>query len=164
MDNNSLNTNAIDSVEVVATKLGMKFYRPGDNEISLLLASEKSEYHLLVELRQDVYEALYFSCDMNIDIPKENYQAAAVAVVKANEHSWLGHFDLISTDCQIMYSLTIPFASALSFDEINTESILNIILDECDRFRQYFSIAMDDKSEMSDLSINTLFFEALGEA
>ncbi len=164
MDNNSLNTNAIDSVEVVATKLGMRFYRPGDNEISLLLASEKSEYHLLIELRQDVYEALYFSCDMNIDVPKENYQAAAIAVVKANEHSWLGHFDLISTDCQIMYSLTIPFASAFNFDELNTESILNIILDECDRFRQYFTIAMDDKGGMSDLSINTLFFEALGEA
>ena len=164
MDNNSLNINAIDSVEVVATKLGMRFYRPGDNEISLLLASEKSEYQLLIELRQDVYEALYFSCDINIDVPKENYQAAAIAVVKANEHSWLGHFDLISTDCQIMYSLTIHFASAFNFDELNTESILNIILDECDRFRQYFTIAMDDKGGMSDLSINTLFFEALGEA
>ncbi len=164
MDNDSLNTNAIDLVEVVATKLGMRFYRPGDNEISLLLVSEKSQYHLLVELRQEVYEALYFSCDMNIDVPNESYQTAAVAVVKANEHSWLGHFDLISTDCRIMYSLTMPFASSFSFDELNTEALLDIILEECDRFRQYFTIAMNNKSGMSDLSINTLFFEALGEA
>lgn len=159
-----LNTNVIDLIETVATKIGWRFYRAGDSEISVILASDKAEYHLLVEMRQDVYEALYFSCDVDVEVPHEQYQNGAIAVVKANEHSWLGHFDLISADNHIMYSLTIPFASAFNFDEINTESLLNIVLDECDRFRQYFAMAMNENGAMSDLSINTLFFEALGEA
>ncbi|MBR1734687.1 MAG: YbjN domain-containing protein [Alphaproteobacteria bacterium] len=159
-----MNTNVIDLIEIVATKIGWQFFRTGDSEISVILTSENVEYHLLVEMRQEVYEALYFSCDVDIEIQNDQYQNGAIAIVKANEHSWLGHFDIISTNNHIMYSLTIPFASSFNFDEINVESILTIILDECSRFQQYFSMAINSNDVMSDLSINTLFFEALGEA
>lgn len=160
----AVNISIIDLIEMVATKLDFRVYRAGETDISVLLSNNKSEYQLFVELRQDIYEALYFSCDMDITIAKEEYATATVAIVKANEHSWLGHFDLTSTDSQIMYSFTLPFASAVNYDEINIELLLGIILDECERFRQYFSMALENNGNMSDQSINTLFFDAIGEA
>lgn len=160
----TLNANAIDLVELAAAKLGFGVYRLNDNEVSLVLSNEKVKYLLFVEVRRNICEALYFSCDTNIRAPMENYQSAAVAVVKANEHSLLGHFDIISSNYRIVYSLTVPFVSTFNFDELNMEAILSIIQDECDKFRQYFVMTMDNKGEMSDSSINALFFEALGEA
>lgn len=157
---------AIDVIELVAIKLGLKFYKASDCEISVVSGTMESGYILLVEWRQDFYEALYFSCDIGLDVSPKNQELITAVIAKANERSWLGHFDLMSSDHRVVYSFTMPFASSFNFDEINVESILKIITDECDRFRQFFEMSMntDQKEGMSDLSINTLFFEALGEA
>lgn len=162
--------NPIDVIELVCTKLGLGFYRNGETELSVAIIRNKTVYPILIMWRQDTYEAVYFSSDMGISISSKQFKAAAVTVAKANERSWLGHFDITPTEnhlnFSIFYTFTIPFASSFNFDEINLEPLLNVIADECERFQQYFEIAMNlkNKDEMSDLSLNTLFFEAMGEA
>lgn len=159
------NLGPIDIIESIAARIGYKQCKLGENEIAILLSRGEAEYQLFVDHRMDsVYEALYFSCDVGVDFSEKEYESTAVAVVKANERSWMGHFDIVSQSSRILYSFTMPFASAFNFDDVNTEAIFNVIIDECERFRQYFAIATDMRGRMSDMSINTLFFEPMGEA
>lgn len=169
-DSEKDNPNVIDNIEMICSKLGFGFYRNGDSEISVAVLRNKIVYPVLITWRQDVYEAIYFSCDIEISVSNEQFERAAIAIAKANERSWLGHFDVTSSEDNlshgIFYTFTIPFASAFNFDELNLEALLNVIADECERFQQFFEMAMNLKNKewMSDLSLNTLFFDAMGEA
>jgi hypothetical protein len=162
MEEDNLNINPIDVTENLVTKMNLNFNRIDDNEISIQLKNEIPEYILSVILKSD-YEIIYFSCDMNLYVTKEKYSAIVDAIVKANERIWVGHFDLISTSNRIVYSLTIPFISSFLVDEEVMESTIQLIMDECNRFYNYFSIIIEN-AELPDLSINTLFLESAGEA
>jgi hypothetical protein len=157
-----LDTNPIDITETLAAKMDLNFSRVDDNEISIQLKNKNPEYILSVIFKSD-YEIIYFSCDMNLYVRKEKYSAITDAIVKANERIWVGHFDLISIDNRIVYSLTIPFVSSFLADEGVMESIMQLVMDECDRFYHYFSIIIESK-EASDLPLSNLFLETAGEA
>lgn len=164
------NPNVVDVIEMICSKLGLGFYRNGDTEISIAVLRNKVVYPILVTWRQDTYEAVYFSCDIGLSVLSKQFETAAIAIAKANERSWLGHFDITSSEDKvnhsIFYTFTLPFVSSFNFDEANLETLINVIADECERFQQFFGIAMNLKNKewMSDLSLNTLFFEAMGEA
>ncbi|MDR2645698.1 MAG: YbjN domain-containing protein [Holosporaceae bacterium] len=157
-----MDTNPIDITETLATKMDLNFSRIDDNEISVQLKSKNPEYILSVIFKSD-YEIIYFSCDMNLHVKKEKYVVITDAIVKANERIWVGHFDLISFDNRIVYSLTIPFVSSFLADEGVMESIMQLITDECDRFYHYFSLILESK-DSSDFPISSLFLESAGEA
>jgi hypothetical protein len=158
-----LSLNLIDVTETLASKTALYFRRVDDNELFIQLKSGKLEYNLSVILKQD-YEMLYFSNDLNLkNIPKEKHLAVVDAIAKANERIWVGHFDLISTDNRIVFSLTIPCISSFFADENVIESIIQLVIDECDRFYHYFSMIIENR-ESIDSSINSLFLESAGEA
>ncbi|MDR0556093.1 MAG: YbjN domain-containing protein [Holosporaceae bacterium] len=157
-----LNVNPIDITEILATKKNLYFNRVDDNEISILLKSEKPEYVLSVIFRSD-YEIIHFSCDVNLRVPKKKRLVVTDAIVKANERIWVGHFDLISADNCIVYSFTIPFVSSFSVDEDTIESIIQLVKDECNRFYCYFSMIIENRG-LSEASLNSLFLEISGEA
>ncbi|MDR0632454.1 MAG: YbjN domain-containing protein [Holosporaceae bacterium] len=158
----NLNINPIDVTETFATKMNLHFSRIDDNEISIQLKDEKPEYILSVIFKSD-YEIIYFSCDMNLRVPKEKYFAITDALVKANERIWVGHFDLISIGNRIVYSLTIPFVSSFSADEEVIESIIQLVKDECNQFYHYFSMIIENK-KLPTLPSNAIFLESAGEA
>jgi hypothetical protein len=157
-----LDTNPIDITETLATKKDLNFSRIDDNEISIQLKNKNPEYILSVIFKSD-YEIIYFSCDMNLYAKKEKYESITDAIVKANERIWIGHFDLISVDNRIVYSLTIPFVSSFLADEKIIESIMQLIRDECDRFYHYFSLIIESTDPLA-FSISNLFLESAGEA
>ncbi len=157
-----MDTNFIDMTEMFATRKDLSFNRIDDNEISVQLRNDESEYNLFVSLKQDS-EMLCFSCDMNLSAPQKKYNKIANAVIKANEMVWVGHFDITSNGHHIVYSLTIPFISAFSVDEEIIESTVRLITDECNRFYHYFSMVINSK-DLPDFAIGSLFLEAVGEA
>jgi hypothetical protein len=157
-----LEVNPIDITETFATKMDLNFSRIDDNEISILLRSDHPEYVLSVIFRTDC-EIIYFACDVNLSVPKNKRLAITDAMAKANERIWVGHFDLISTGSRIVYSLTIPFASSFLIDEEVVESIIQLVMDECNRFYHYFAIIIESK-KLPELSLNALFLETAGEA
>lgn len=154
--------NLIDVTERLATRMDLSYSRIDDNEISITLHGDKSKYDLTVMLQQD-YELIYFSSDLDIKISDDKYMTIIEAIVKANERIWIGHFDYVSADNRIMYSLAIPFISSFSEDESIIESTIDIIVTECDRFYHYFLLAMEN-GKLADVSLNTLFLESVGEA
>lgn len=159
---NILKCDLIDITESAVAKLDLIYQRIDDDELSVVLMGEKLDYELAVILKSD-YDIIYFSCDLNIETPQDKYALITEAIVKANERIWIGHFDLITNNNKIVYSLTIPFISAFLMDESIVESIMQLIADECDKFSQYFLILLE-AGEFSDFSVSTLFLESVGEA
>lgn len=159
-----MSTNLIDMIEIFANQNALEFSRIDDSEIAIEL-NYNNEYGLSVMLRPN-YDIAYFACDLNIIVPEGKNASIIDAIVKANERIWIGHFDFISSDERIIYSLTIPFISAFMIDEEILESTIRMISDECDRFYHYFLMIINNRNskELSDFSISTLFLEAAGEA
>lgn len=141
---NALKCNSIDITESVATKLDLAYQRVDDNEISIVLMGEKTDYELTVILQAD-YEIIYFSCDLDIVALADKYALITEAIVKVNERIWVGHFDLITNNNRIVYSLTIPFISSFLVDESIIELIMKLISDECDKFFSLFSYDIGNK-------------------
>ena len=148
--------------EVFATKKDLRFNRIDDNEITLQLRNDESEYNLFVALKQE-HEMLCFSCDMNLSVPQKRYSKVADAIIKANEAIWVGHFDITSYRRNIVYSLTIPFISSFSVEEDTIESIVHLITAECDRFYYYFAMVIANQ-KLPDFAISALCLESAGEA
>ena len=157
-----MNTNLIDIAEMLAIKKKISFSRLDNNEIFLSLRGKGTEYNISVILKQD-HEIIYFSGDTGLSVPDEKYSDVTDAIVKANERIWIGHFDFISAEKRIIYSVTIPYINSLSADEEIIDSTLQLIVDECDRFYDYFYMVIENR-ELSDLSVGTLFLDSAGEA
>ncbi|MDR1334161.1 MAG: YbjN domain-containing protein [Holosporaceae bacterium] len=157
-----MEVNPIDITETLATKMDLNFNRIDDNEISVLLKEDNPEYVLSVVFKVDC-EIVYFACDMNLSVPDNKRPAVVDALAKANERIWVGHFDLLSLGSRIVYSLTIPFASSFIMDEAMMESIIQLVMDECNRFYHYFALIIESK-KAPDLTFNALFLETAGEA
>ncbi|MDR1551744.1 MAG: YbjN domain-containing protein [Holosporaceae bacterium] len=156
----ALSANPIDITEALAAKMNLSFSRMGDNEISIHLKADRPKYILSVVLKSD-YEMIYFSCDMNLRVPKKKRVSIMDAIIRANERIWIGHFDLISVSNCIVYSLAIPFVSSFLADEEIIQSIIQLIRGECNHFYHYFSLIIEDK-EVPEIS--SMFLETIGEA
>jgi hypothetical protein len=100
---------------------------------------------------------------MNLVVPQNKRLAITDAMAKANERIWVGHFDLLSTNGRIVYSLSIPFVSSFLIDEEIVESIVQLVTDECNRFYHYFALTIESKKD-PQLTFNALFLETVGEA
>ena len=151
--------NIIDVAEQTFERLDYRFSRIDENELAVSLSSN---YNLSVLLKPE-YDILHFSNDLDLVCPDDRLAVIEDSIVKANERIWLGHFDLISIDSRIVFSLSFPFAHSFLFDEENIESLVDLILEESDRFYHYFKMLLSDK-QIPNFSIGTLFQEAVGEA
>ena len=106
---------------------------------------------------------MHFSNDLDLICPDDRLAVIEDSIIKANERIWLGHFDLISVDNRLVYSLSFPFAHSFLFDQDSFESLIDIICEESDRFYHYFKMLLSDK-QIPNFSISSLFQEAVGEA
>jgi hypothetical protein len=162
MGDGNLEVNPIDITETLATRMDLNFNRVDSNEISILLKEGIPEYILSVLFKVDC-EIVYFACDMNLLVAENKRMMVVDAIAKANERIWVGHFDLLSVENRIVYSLTIPFVSSFIMDEAMMESIIQLVIDECNRFYHYFALIIESK-KAPDLTFNALFLETAGEA
>lgn len=113
--------NVIDIAEKVLKDMDLHYSRIDNNE---LLVSLSPNYNLSVLLKPE-YELLHFSNDLDLTCPKSKIALIEDSIVKANERIWLGHFDLISSENRLVYSLSLPFISSFLLDEDVFESIIN---------------------------------------
>ncbi|MDR3180138.1 MAG: YbjN domain-containing protein [Holosporaceae bacterium] len=152
----------IDVTEKVATKMDLSYNRLEEDEITITLNGKKSVYELTVMLGREC-DIVYFSCNLNLTVPKKRRSAVINAIIQVNMQMWIGHFDFVQEYDSIFYSLSIPFISSFLTDEVIVESAMRIITGECDRFFHYF-LALIENSLPTNVSVDALFIESAGEA
>jgi hypothetical protein len=159
---NKMNIGFMDIVEVLVTKLGLSFSRVDENEMSIILVGDSSEYCMSVILMPD-YDIVRFACDMNLIVPPEKYRSVVDALAKANERVLMGCFGFVSNSRRIMYTITVPFISSFVIDEAVIEAIIEVAICESDKLYHYFCMAIEN-IELPDFPSSVLFLESAGEA
>lgn len=157
----------IDMTEKFAMQMDLNFCRMNDNEISLQLCDSIPGYNITAVLKQEE-DILCFLCDTNLVVSARRYRPLVEAVAQANEHTLCGYFNIRSSDQHIMYNFTIPLVSSLSADDNTIESIVQLTVNECDKFYQYFLAFTTAKcgkgNTANPLLLNTVLLDTIGEA
>jgi hypothetical protein len=159
---NTANVGFMDAVEILVTRLGLSFSRMDENEMSIILTGDSSEYCMSVIFMPD-YDMVRFICDMNLVVPPEKYRSVMDAIVKANERVLMGYFGFITHSRRIVYTITIPFISSFVFDEAVIEALIEVAICESDKIYHYFCMAIENM-ELPDFPVGALFLESAGEA
>jgi hypothetical protein len=85
--------NPIDLVEELASAHDWATDRTGDDELTLVVGGNWTDYHVSLNWRDDL-EALHLACAFDFRVPDTRLNEMYRLIAQINEQLWLGHFDL----------------------------------------------------------------------
>ncbi|HEY4983055.1 MAG TPA: YbjN domain-containing protein, partial [Pseudolabrys sp.] len=85
--------NPLDVVERLAAGNDWSFERASDDEITILVTGQWTDYQLSYTSMGDI-EALHLACAFDLKVPERRRAEVQVLISLINERLWVGHFDL----------------------------------------------------------------------
>lgn len=156
-------SHVLDLIEDMAEQKGWAFTRHDDDTLTFTLKGQSAVYDIELEW-QDEFNAIMFSCVMNLPINADQRQRAVETAQRANENLWLGHFDYSDENGRPTFRHTLMLRLVAS--EVAAEMISDLIelaVAECDRFHTTFSMLSSGDTRMQD-ALHAAIFETVGEA
>lgn len=157
----SPSSNPIDLVEHLAHAHGWACERNGDDELTLIVAGDWTDYHVSINWREDL-EALHLACAFDFKVPETRLPEMYRLVAQINEQLWLGHFDLWTTEGLIMFRHGL-LLNASTANVAQCEALLRAALEACERYYQAFQFVVWAGRESRE-ALATAMFETEGRA
>ncbi|MDX2257301.1 MAG: YbjN domain-containing protein [Hyphomicrobiaceae bacterium] len=154
-------TNPIDLVELLAQAHDWACDRPGDDEMTLVVAGSWTDYHVSLNWRGDL-EALHLACAFDFRVPDARLQEMYRLVAQINEQLWLGHFDLWTQEGLVMFRHALLLNGAVATPQ-QCEAMLKAALEACERYYQAFQFVVWAGKESREALVSTMF-ETEGQA
>jgi hypothetical protein len=132
--------NPLDLVEHIAGKHGWAMDRAGDDEVTLTVAGQWTDYHVSLNWRSDL-ETLHIASAFDAKIPDNRLNEVYRLVAQINEQLWLGHFDVWLHEGLIMYRHGLMLNGALA-TEGQCEALFKLALEACERYYQAFQFVV----------------------
>lgn len=154
--------NPIDLVEKIAGAHGWTFDRGGEDEISIEVNGQWSDYRLFFSWLNDLC-AIHFACAFDLNVPDHRRTAVNELLVRINERMAVGHFDLWADRGLPVFrqSTLLRGVSGISVEQI--EDLIDIALAECERFYPAFQYVVWGGKAPSD-AVDAALIETIGEA
>ena len=92
----------IDLVEQLAATYDWATDRAGDDELTLVVGGNWTDYHVSLNWRDDL-EALHLACAFDFRVPEQRLNEMYRLIAQINEQLWLGHFDLWTQEGLVMF-------------------------------------------------------------
>jgi hypothetical protein len=154
--------NPVDVVERLATTHDWSFSRASDDEVTILVNGQWSDYQVSFTWMPDV-EALHLACAFELKVPERRRSEVTELAALINEQLWVGHFDAWLNDGIIMFRHAIVLTAGLTATDGQCEAVLGIALDACERHYQAFQfVVWAGKSPRQ--ALDSIMFETSGEA
>lgn len=156
-------SHVLDLIEDMAEHKGWAFTRHDDDTLTLTLKGQVAVYDMELEWQEE-FNAVLFSCVMNLPMRDENRAHAAETAQRANENLWLGHFDFSTEGARPTFRHTLMLrliSSAIAAEMIG--DLIELAAAECDRFHTTFSMLSAGDTRMQD-ALHAAIFETVGEA
>jgi hypothetical protein len=154
--------NPVDVVERLATTHDWSFSRASDDEVTILVTGQWSDYQVSFTWMPDV-EALHLACAFELKVPERRRGEVIELTALINEQLWVGHFDAWLNDGIIMFRHAIVLTAGISATDAQCEAVLGIALDACERHYQAFQfVVWAGKSPRE--ALDSIMFETSGEA
>ena len=157
-----LQHNPVDVVESLATTNDWSFSRASDDEVTILVTGQWSDYQLSFTWMAEV-EALHLACAFELKVPERRRSEVIELTALINEQMWVGHFDAWLADGIIMFRHALLLTAGITATAEQCEAVLAIALDSCERHFQAFQfVVWAGKTAREALSAS--LFETSGRA
>jgi hypothetical protein len=103
----------IDLIEQIANGNDWATERSSDDEITLIVAGQWTDYNVSLNWRGDL-ETLHIACAFDAKIPDNRQNEVYRLVAQINEQLWLGHFDVWIQEGLIMFRHGLMLNGALA--------------------------------------------------
>jgi hypothetical protein len=154
--------NPVDIVEQLATTNDWSFARGSDDELTILVAGEWSDYQVYFTWMAEI-EALHVACAFELRVPARRRTEVLELVSLINEQLWIGHFDVWTNDGYVMFRHALVLTGGIEPSDAQCEALLAIALDACDRHYQAFQFVLWAGKTPREALTSTMF-ETSGEA
>lgn len=153
--------NPVDTVEHIAALNDWAFDRSGDNEISISVAGNWTDYHISFTWMDEI-EALHLACAFDLKVPESRRREIIELLSRINEQLWIGHFDLWQQEGVVIFRHALPLAGAEASAR-QCEALLEAAIESCERFYQSFQFVIWAGKPASE-AMESVLFETAGEA
>ena len=154
-------SNPLDLVEHIAGKHGWVMDRAGEDELTLTVSGQWTDYHMSLNGRGDL-ETLHMACAFDAKIPENRLSEVYRLVAQINEQLWLGHFDVWLHEGLIMYRHGLMLNGAVA-TEGQCEALFKMALEACERYFQAFQFVIWAGKAPKE-ALAAVLFETVGEA
>lgn len=155
------NSNPIDLIEHLALGHEWSCERNGDDELTLIVAGDWTDYHISINWRDDL-EALHLACAFDFKVPETRLPEMYRLVAQINEQLWLGHFDLWTQEGLVMFRHALLLNASVATPR-QCEAMLKAALEACERYYQAFKFVVWAGKESREALVSTMF-ETEGQA
>ena len=145
----------IDLIEQIANSNDWATERTGDDELTLIVAGQWTDYHVSLNWRGDL-ETLHIACAFDAKIPDNRLNEVYRLVAQINEQLWLGHFDVWIQEGLIMFRQGLMLNGALATTG-QCEALLKAALEACERYYQAFQFVVWAGKESREALASTMF-------
>ena len=156
------NNNPVDVVERLAATHDWSFARASDDEVTLLVAGQWSDYQVSFTWMPDI-EALHLACAFELKVPERRRTEVIELAAFINEQLWVGHFDVWINDGIIMFRHALVLTGGIAAAGAQCEALLGIALDACERHYQAFQFVLWAGKSPRE-ALEAIMFETSGEA
>ena len=145
----------IDLIEQIANGNDWATERSSDDEITLIVAGQWTDYNVSLNWRGDL-ETLHIACAFDAKIPDNRQNEVYRLVAQINEQLWLGHFDVWIQEGLIMFRHGLMLNGALATTG-QCEALLKAALEACERYYQAFQFVVWAGKESREALASTMF-------
>lgn len=148
-------TNPIDLVEDLASRNSWPCDRSTDDEVTLVVEGEWTDYQVSLNWREDL-EALHVACAFDFRVPEARLNEMYRLVAQINEQLWLGHFDIWAQDGLVMFRHALLLNNSVATPQ-QCEALLGAALDACERYYQAFQFVVWAGKPSKEALVSTMF-------
>ena len=154
--------NPLDCIEEILMTREWVYDRISEDVLHVDVTGRWCEYRLHFLWREEL-SVLHFTILLDIKIPDLKKTDLYELMAKANEKLWFGHFSFIPDQAIPCYRHALPFRGIARMTSEQIEDLVEIALDECERFYPAFQMVIWENKTIEE-AFEVALFETLGEA
>jgi hypothetical protein len=121
------------AVERMASANDWEFSRAVQDEITLAIAGERTNYQASFNWMQDI-RILHIACAFEMKVPSSRLIEVQQLITSINEQLWIGHFDVWGQNGLVMFRHSLLLIDGVSTSARQCEAVLGAALDSCERY------------------------------
>jgi hypothetical protein len=154
--------NPLHVVEEVAAVHDWSFERSGEDEVSILVKGQHTDYQVSFTWMAEI-ESLHIACTFDMRVPEARKVETQRLVAMINEQLWIGHFDLWMQPGLVMFRQALILAGCITATSEQCEAMLGAATDACERYFAAFQyVVWAGKSARE--AVDAVMFDTQGEA
>jgi hypothetical protein len=154
--------NPLDVVEQLATHNDWSFERANDDEVTLIVAGNWSDYQMSFTWMSDL-EALHLACAFELAVPAPRRHEVIELIGMINEQLWIGHFDFWNKENLAMFRHSLVLSGGVTATDAQCEAVLAAAVDACERYYQAFQFVVWAGKSARE-ALDATLFETSGAA